>query len=101
MERLYLYLTKKELTGCKEHLESKERVLKTIQQSIPRVVSDHKKNLELKDTEILELRNKFDSSETRNIELRGELARLKKESQLIQHQTDPRIMYGPSKIYLQ
>ena len=76
-----LYFTKKELAGCKEDLESKERVLKTIQQSIPRVVSDHKKNLELKDTEILELRNKFESSETRNIELRGELARLKKEIQ--------------------
>ena len=76
-----LYLTKKELAGCKEDLESKERVLKTIQQSIPRVVSDHKKNLELKDSEILEFRNKLDSSENTNKELRAELEGLKKERQ--------------------
>ena len=81
MERLYLYLTKKELTGCKEHLESKERVLKTIQQSIPRVVGDHKRNLDLKDTEILALKNKFDFSQNKITELRGEVERLKKESQ--------------------
>ena len=33
------------------------------------VVSDHKKNLEMKDTEILEMKNKFDSSENKNKEL--------------------------------
>ena len=36
------------------------------------VVSDHKKNLEMKDTEILEMKNKFDSSENKNKELSAE-----------------------------
>ena len=78
-----LYFTKKELASCKENLENKERVLQTIQQSIPRVVSDHKKNLEMKDTEILEMKNKFDSSENKNKELSAELESLKNEGRYL------------------
>ena len=47
------------------------------------VVSDHKKNLEMKDTEILEMKNKFDSSENKNKELSAELESLKNEGRYL------------------
>ena len=74
-----LYLLNKDLDRSKGDLQANERVLKTIQQSIPKVVSDHKKELESKDLKILELQTKVKSSEETSIALTKELDILKKE----------------------
>merc|ERR1712183_251666 len=47
---------KKDLDAVKTTLEGKERVLTTVQESIPKVVNEHKKALETRDNEIKELK---------------------------------------------
>lgn len=61
-----LYYTKKDLESVQATLEGKERVLNTVQESIPKVVSEHKKALQTKDDAISEL-------ELSNSKLREEL----------------------------
>jgi len=51
-----LYYTKKDLESVQATLEGKERVLNTVQESIPKVVSEHKKALQNKDDKISELK---------------------------------------------
>jgi len=51
-----LYYTKKDLESVQATLEGKERVLNTVQESIPKVVSEHKKALQTKDDSISELK---------------------------------------------
>jgi len=51
-----IYYTKKDLDAVQATLEGKERVLSTVQESIPKVVSEHKRALEAKDTEISDLK---------------------------------------------
>ena len=61
-----LYYTKKDLESVQATLEGKERVLSTVQESIPKVVIEHKKALQTKDDAISEL-------ELSNSKLREEL----------------------------
>merc|ERR1712129_214258 len=51
-----LYYTKKDLESVQATLEGKERVLNTVQESIPKVVSEHKKALQNKDDKISDLK---------------------------------------------
>ena len=68
----------KDISRSREDLEAKDRVLRTIQQSIPKVVSDHRKNIEVKDMKILELENRLQLSQRGNTELRLELENIRK-----------------------
>jgi len=73
-----IYFMQKDISRSREDLEAKDRVLRTIQQSIPKVVSDHRKNIEVKDMKILELENRLQLSERGNTELRLELENIRK-----------------------
>ena len=55
-----VYFMKKDMDKVQETLDSKEAVLNTIQKSIPKVVSDHKKALQDKDAEILKWKSRSD-----------------------------------------
>jgi len=59
-----LYNTKKDLEAVQATLEGKERVLKTVQESIPKVVRDHKNAIQAKDEEIAAL--KLSTSKLKN-----------------------------------
>jgi len=70
-----LYYTKKDLEANQVTLEGKERVLKTVQESIPRVVSEHKKTVESKDYEILALNIKLEELKKAQKETPGHSSR--------------------------
>ena len=55
-----VYFMKKDLDQAKADLDNKERVLNTIQQSIPKVVKDHKDALASKDAEIIDWKFKYE-----------------------------------------
>jgi len=55
-----VYFMKKDLDQAKEELDNKERVLNTIQQSIPKVVRDHKDAIASKDAEIINWKFKYE-----------------------------------------
>jgi len=84
-----LYYSKKDFDLLQDDKKSKEKILETLQDSIPKVVSDHKKSLEEKDMEIFELKVKNDNLEKRyrsagegkstEGELKGQLEALRKE----------------------
>jgi len=73
-----LYYTKKDYDSLQATLEGKERVLRTVQDSIPRVVSDHKKALETKDNEIYSLKSKVARNENDLDARNKEISELKK-----------------------
>ena len=83
-----IYVMQKDLNRSRDDLETKERVLKTIQQSIPKVVSDHRKILEEKDIKILELENRLDSSERANTELRAKLETIRKDGKCFENKNE-------------
>ena len=70
-----VYFMKKDMDKVQETLDSKEAVLNTIQKSIPKVVSDHKKALQDKDAEILKWKTKSD-------EIKMELDKLQEKYQV-------------------
>jgi len=84
-----LYYSKKDFDSLQDDKKSKEKILETLQDSIPKVVSDHKKSLEEKDMEIFELKVKNDNLEKRykgvgegkstDVESKGQLEALRKE----------------------
>ena len=79
-----VYFMQKDLDEAKENLEAKERVLNTIQQSIPKVVKDHKDALNKKDAEILELQLKVtDMNETIKNYERVKKEHVKEDSNLV------------------